>query len=310
LGANVTRAEAAKTKPVRAISFARRALWHINRSPLRHGVKAIVTARNRAAVRERERLAAGIPVSEALRAGARSLRTDGYVMLDHIVEKSLAEEMAVNAAGKLARADELAATQHSTHKNFWVRLLDEDMRDGMMDVDSVYVRFAMQPAVIALLAAYYGEVPILDYTLLTVSRESKGDLAYSQFWHRDHDDVRTVKLFAYLTDVADRDDGPFTFLPGAASDRFGFSLKSHLPDDRVFGRASRNDVIEVIAPRLTTFMVETSRCLHMGSRMAPGHVRLLYTATFISAPRMYPSGAPKFRASRKLSELERKLLDI
>jgi len=42
------------------------------------------------------------------------------------------------------------------------------------------------------------------------------------------------------------------------------------------------------APRLTSFMVDTAKCLHMGSRMAPGHGRLLYTATFFAFPRMYP----------------------
>ena len=42
------------------------------------------------------------------------------------------------------------------------------------------------------------------------------------------------------------------------------------------------------APRLTSFMVDTAKCRHMGSRMAPGHGRLLYTATFFAFPRIYP----------------------
>src|ERR1700704_6560114 len=75
-----------------------------------------------------------------------------------------------------------------------------------------------------------------------------------------------VKMFVYLTDVESEADGPFTFLPGQVSDRFGFSLRSHRGDSEVVGKLSPNEPRAVIAPRLTAFMVETSRCLHMGSR--------------------------------------------
>ena len=292
------------------ISFSRRALWHLNRSPLGRAVKVLVTARHWQQKQCRQRLAESIGIGDALRRKALALRESGYVLVDDIVDRDLLVAMAANAGEKVKRAAELARTQSSTHKNFWVRLLDEDMRGGAFDVDNVYVRYAVQPAILGLLAAYYGEIPILDYVLLTLSRDSEEEFSYSQLWHRDHDDVRTVKLFAYLTDVKSRDDGPFTFLPGPVSDRFGFSLKSHIADERVFSRAPKSEVIEIVAPRLTTFLVETSRCLHMGSRMSKGHSRLLYTGTFLSAPRMYPSAGTKFCTSRALSEVERNLFEI
>ena len=47
---------------------------------------------------------------------------------------------------------------------------------------------------------------------------------------------------------------------------------------------------QIIAPRLSAFAVETSRCLHMGSRVAQGHERLLFTATYTTAPRVFGSG--------------------
>ncbi|NTV12180.1 MAG: hypothetical protein HGA47_15640, partial [Zoogloea sp.] len=157
------------------------------------------------------------------------------------------------------------------------------------------VRFALQPAVIGVLARALGELPQLDDVLLTLSRATGKAHSYSQLWHRDHDDVRTIKLFVYLSEVADPSDGPFTFLPGPVSDRFGFALRSHREDAAIFRRAGADELKAMVAPRLSVFMVETSRCLHMGSRMAPGHERLLYTASFISVPRAYPEPPPRFR---------------
>lgn len=57
------------------------------------------------------------------------------------------------------------------------------------------------------------------------------------------------------------------------------------------------------APRLSAFMVDTARCLHMGSRVAPGHERLLYTATYISIPRLYPEPPPCFQLTGGESQL-------
>src|SRR6185295_7871405 len=118
---------------------------------------------------------------------------------------------------------------------------------------------------VALLTAYLGELPRLMDVLLTYSTPSKDALSYSQLWHRDFDDVRTLKVFVYITDVMQHEDGPFTFLPGPASDSVGFTLRSHLSDEQFFQRASRDATKEIRAPRLSAFICETSRCFHMGS---------------------------------------------
>jgi hypothetical protein len=195
-----------------------------------------------------------------------------------------------------------------TRKAFWTRLLDEDMRDGTLPTDNAFVHFALQPAVIAVLARTLGELPQLDYVLLALSRTEETKLAHSQLWHRDHDDVRTIKMFVYLTDVASAADGPFTFIAGPISDRFGFSLRSHRGDADILDKLEPDAAKAVVAPRLTTFLVETSRCLHMGSRTAPGHSRLLYTASYITIPRLYPEPPPRFRLVGGETEITRAVL--
>lgn len=251
----------------------------------------------------RRQLVRSLPVNSQIDAAASLLATNGYVILDHVIDQAALQALSRAGEAKMARCGAAASKQTSTHKTFWTRLLDEDMEQGMLSTDNPFVSFALQPSVLSVLSRRLGELPQLDYVLLTLSHGDNRELAYSQLWHRDYDDVRTIKLFVYLTDVASEAEGPFTFLPAFVSDRFGFSIRSHRPDSEILPRVNREEIVSMIAPRLTTFMVETSRCLHMGSRTAPGHQRLLYTATFITVPRIYPEPPPRFRLTGRESEV-------
>ena len=291
------------------ISLWRRALWHANRTALAKPIKGVVSL-----VHHRDKIArahaARNYASDPARHAAGELQANGHCMVTSLMDQRLMSELEADSVGRVKRAAQARDAQKEKHKTFWVRLLDDSMVDGAFDCDNIFVRFALQPSVISVLAARLGELPRLTDVLLTYSTPSDEALAYSQLWHRDYDDVRTIKLFAYFTDVAELADGPFTFLPGPASDRVGFVLHSHLSDDEFFRRAKREAVREIRAPRLAAFMCETSRCYHMGSRVHPGHARLMYTATFISSPSVYPAGPPRFRAGRALSADERLLLGL
>lgn len=291
-------------------NLTRRILWHVNRTPLAHLVKMAVSAAHAPSVAERRRLARNLGVSAVAQEKAERLRRDGYVMLTDIVEESLLAAFDSASSEKLAHVDSIAEHQESAHKQFWLRLLDSEVVSGAFDADNIFVKFATQPKFIELLCAYMGRTPQLMDVLLTYSRPSDAKLSYSQLWHRDHDDVQTVKIFVYLTDVPGVEQGPFTFLPGPASDRVGFQLKSHMDDEYFHSRASRNEVVELRAPRLTVFACETSRCYHMGSRVQPGAFRLLYTATFIKPPSLFPRKLSRFRANRPLGDVERSVLGL
>jgi hypothetical protein len=266
-----------------------RALWHVNRSPLRWAVKTGVSAWHLREKRERRRQAQLLDVSPVERAKAEDLNRDGYVVVTDLMDPAIQQQFAEAGLVRLKGIEDSETKQTSTWKKFWVRLLDAEMQDGRLSSDNVFVRYALQPALINVIATALGEIPWLDYVLLSYSRYAGDDFSSSQLWHRDHDDVRVIKLFSYLTDVEQDGDGPFTFLPRQATDKFGYPvLGSHFPDDRIFEKVPRTDVKVMKAPRLTSFMVDTAKCLHMGSRMAPGHGRLLFTATFFAFPRMYP----------------------
>ena len=289
-----------------------RALWHVNRSPLRYAVKSSVSAWHFGEKLERKRQAQLLNVTEAEKSTAEELNRNGYAVVTGLMDPAVQQQFA--EAGKLRLADiETAETkQTSNWKKFWVRLLDAEMKDGQLSADNIFVQYALQPAVVNVVSTALGEIPWLDYVLLSYSRHTGEELASSQLWHRDHDDVRVIKLFTYLTDVEQDGDGPFTFLPRQSTDKFGYPLRrSHFPDERVFNKVSRSDVKVMKAPRLASFMVDTAKCLHMGSRMAPGHGRLLYTATFFAFPRMYPGAKDRpFLPTPNTSELQKLILGL
>ena len=268
--------------------FRDRIHYQMLRSPVAPALKAGRTLVRASEVARRRRLADALPMDAQVEAAARRLNQTGVAQLDALVDPAALQVLSAAALAKLARGDRIqaAAPAGTSDKAFWRRLLDDELVDGRMPATSTYARFALQPRLLSALARALGTVPQLDYVLLTLSVPGEGPLSQSQLWHRDHDDTRTIKVFTYLTDVAAEGDGPFTFIEGPQSDRIGYTLRSHLADEYVFSRLPPDSRSAMLAPALTTFAVETSRCLHMGSRVAPGHRRLLYTATYTTYPKL------------------------
>jgi len=92
------------------------------------------------------------------------------------------------------------------------------------------------------------------------------------------------------------------------STRLSKVLPSQNPEDS--GQIALYEQVYMLAG-LTSFMIDTAKCLHMGSRMGEGHGRLLYTATFFAFPRMYP-GAKKrpFSPAPDTSPLQKLIMGL
>lgn len=284
--------------------------YHLLRSPLAPAMKAAQTLKHRDEVRRREAIAEQIVIDDEVAALAEEINREGFVSLDPIIDRFLLDEMADAARAKVALGNRATAQppRGTSAKAFWSRLLDDELLDGRMPAESPHTRFALQPRILAFLTRAMGSLPQLDYVLLTLSLPDDAPLAQSQLWHRDHDDTRTIKVFVYLTDVNELPDGPFTFVPGPVSDRIGFTMRSHFADDITFRRIPRSAARPMIAPALSAFAVETSRCLHMGSRVGSGHRRLLYTATYTTFPKLDGSAPGGFFLTGRESAVERAVL--
>ena len=90
----------------------------------------------------------------------------------------------------------------------------------------------------------------------------------SQKFHLDEEDLTQVKLFVNISDVT-RHHGPFTFLPGEPTAKILSNCrngKRRFTDEDVYKHASNKDIIELTGKAGSGAFIDTSKCLHYGSR--------------------------------------------
>ncbi|MGH6948807.1 MAG: hypothetical protein ACREDZ_15870 [Kiloniellales bacterium] len=259
----------------------------LKRSPLRRAIKTFRTLGCWGEKQERRRIARALQTPEAGQMAQR-LRQEGGAMLTGL-DSALTEELILAARQHVGQG----VARSGGRKDFWSSLLSK----AEIDDRSPFVRFALQPRIVQAASAYVGELPLIVSIHLLRSLPQPAPYKVSQLWHLDYEDARMVKLFVYLTDVSSDDDGPFNYVPPGPSRRVSFHGSAHLPDETVFRRVDRQEVRQVLGSRGQAFMVDTSRCIHMGSRLVPGHERLLYTVCFIAVPSLYESQAVRASAS-------------
>lgn len=194
-------------------------LQRINRTPLRHLIKAAVTLTYLGAKARRRQYARRLTVTNEV----RELRDSGICRPQ--IDPALLKELSDSARG---RWNGIGEQHRRSNKTYLRAFIAGDLDAGRIDNRSIFIRFAAQPSLVELVAAYFGEAPYLSYVALDLSEYAGEVLSTSQLWHRDHDDTKVVKLFVYLTDVASGLDGPFTFIRPQASRRISGVTATHL----------------------------------------------------------------------------------
>lgn len=175
-------------------------------------------------------------------------------------------------------------------KNYLVRLIDFSTPHA---ADSAMLRLALDERILSIVARYMGVRPILHGVAAWYNFPVAQDASFSQLWHRDPEDVKTVKVFIYLDDVGP-ENGPFTYLPrtqplGADSTR----TPVHAHPRRITGPEmerlfARDRWMECCGPAHSMIMADTVG-FHRGGYVKQGH-RLLVTFTYTSArPQKRPS---------------------
>jgi hypothetical protein len=168
-------------------------------------------------------------------------------------------------------------------KSFLRNVLDdEDLRANPALVD-----FALSDALLSIVTNYLGLVPILNRVDLIYSiARATPDAGHisSQLFHQDHEGLRQAKLFLNIFDV-DEEHGPFTLIPASRTEKIlqairrqreeaGVAHHGHYPDDEVAAHGGLAEQVRLIGPAGTAAIVDTSRCLHAGSRVHQGRFRL------------------------------------
>lgn len=82
----------------------------------------------------------------------------------------------------------------------------------VMNADSPLVKLALDPKILQAVAGYMGMWPMLHAVGSWVNFPTHQDAHHSQLWHRDPEDLKTLKVFIYLDPVGP-DNGPFNYIP-------------------------------------------------------------------------------------------------
>ena len=218
-----------------------------------------------------------------------NLKIKGFSEIN--LDPKLLAELELYSLDKIPRAEKIKVQSSAKTKDFLIRLSDEDLVNHNLTTESPMVQLALSESLLKVAATYLKHAPFLAYVIIALSIFREEDPKSSQLWHKDYDDTVVLKLFVYLTDVNSTADGPFTFVDAVGSAQVNNSfINRHLADKEFKRYVADADLIQMIKPKLSCLLVDTSRCYHMGSRLAPGHQRLMLTALYTSLPSNYPNG--------------------
>jgi len=197
----------------------------------------------------------------------------------------------VSSARALLADTDLEQLRENANKPFMMKLVTKGKQTvhRMSDVglDSPFMRLALHPDVIATATRYLGVIPILQFFNVYYSSASSGELTRSQLYHSDSDDVEQVKLWVLCEEVTP-ETGPLTFLPPAESElvrqKTGYRYDAVLTDEQVSEILGGLDAaIQFTGPAGTAGFIDTSRCLHFGSRFAePTMTRLIVMMHYVT----------------------------
>lgn len=196
-----------------------------------------------------------------------------------LFEQKLVEADDVSAAPGLERDRQLK--MRAAKREYLRNLLNnDDLRQHPSLVD-----FALSDGLLGVATKYLGMVPYLNRVDLLYSVPRLGDeKVSSQLFHVDPEGLSQVKFFINVFDVDDS-HGPFAFIPADDTARVvrdvsafrraqGKQYAGRYLDDEIAAVGSTDAIIYVKGAPGSAVAVDTSRCLHMGSRVRPGAFRL------------------------------------
>lgn len=143
-----------------------------------------------------------------------------------------------------------------------------------------FMDIALQEDILRAVSSYLGQVPRL-YRLYVWWSPPNDTLESAQLFHYDHRDSRQAKVFINLRDVGAQ-TGPLHFLGADQSIWFdakvGYTNRK-ITDEKIFSVFKPSDLHTTAGHAGQSFIVDTGRCLHYGSR-GNTEGRLMLMASF------------------------------
>jgi hypothetical protein len=101
-------------------------------------------------------------------------------------------------------------------KKYLFSYFGTDDKNLTLDVSNPFVKFYLSDEVLEIASNYLGYIPQLFEVYVEKTMPVGSDTrSYSQNWHRDPEEKKTLKVFIYLSDVTE-ESGPFTYVLGSS----------------------------------------------------------------------------------------------
>ena len=131
----------------------------------------------------------------------------------------------------------------------------------------VLIRFMVSRPILDAATVYFRSVPLLAGARLCWSPENETAHS-SQLFHLDYEDLSQLKVFINIFETRE-DQGPLTFIPADISDQIQKPIGpavGRVDDERIYEAGGRDRALKLVGPPGSGAFVDTSRCLHYGSR--------------------------------------------
>lgn len=147
---------------------------------------------------------------------------------------------------------------------------------------------ANRPDILAIVEGILGCKPTLSYIAAWWSYHTNVGAQQAEHFHRDVDDWRFVKLFIYLTDVAEL-NGPHVYVLNSSASHKLRKIRRY-SDDEVIQHFGKNNIIEITGNAGQGFLEDTFG-IHKGQPVNNGR-RLIFQAVYSMFPLPYAPKAP------------------
>lgn len=118
------------------------------------------------------------------------------------------------------------------------------------------------------LESYFSNPDFNISSVIVKSIGTKKNFQQSQNFHRDLDSVKMFKIFIYLNDVVDENDGPFIFL-NSDQIKYGMvNISGHIDDIKMNSIKKYDGENTFLGLTGESIAVNTFQCFHKGSRLS------------------------------------------
>ena len=178
----------------------------------------------------------------------------------------------------LSKRTVIQKLSENSNKNYFFNILEK--KDF---IDNPFLKkFSENPYIKKIVTEYLGKHTIHSLGLFYSQKNKTID--GSQMWHVDGDASRQLKLFINISNV-DKNNGPFEFFP---KDIMSSSLKNkgllkEIDEININNYVKGNNIISCIGKEGSNVFVDTSNCLHQGSRVKSRY-RLVFCIQYLPVP--------------------------